>query len=65
MDFYSIGPRDLGRDAKIPVYPLEDSGEVFYELALQMTDAIRANNAAGRRTVFICRWVSTPSSCGW
>ena len=54
MDCYSIPAQDLGRGAKIPVYPLGDSGEVFYELALQMTGAIRANNAAGRRTVFIC-----------
>ncbi len=54
MDYFSIPAQDLGRDAKIPVYPLGDSGEVFYELALQMTDAIRANNAAGRPTVFIC-----------
>ena len=54
MDCFSIPAQELGRGAKIPVYALGDSGEVFYELALQMTDAIRANNAAGRPTVFIC-----------
>ncbi len=54
MDYFDIGPAALGRDAKIPVQVLGDSGEVFYELALQMVEAIRANNAAGRRTVFIC-----------
>ena len=54
MDYFSIPAGELGRDAKIPVYPLGDSGEVFYELALEMVNAIRANNAAGRRTVFIC-----------
>lgn len=54
MDFFSIPAGELGRVAKIPVYALGDSGEVFYELALEMVSAIRANNAAGRRTVFIC-----------
>ena len=54
MDYFGISAGELGRDAKIPVQVLGDSGEVFYELALQMTDAIRTNNAAGRRTVFIC-----------
>ena len=54
MDYYAIPPEELGKNAKIPVCPLGDSGEVFYELAQQMTEAIRANNAAGKRTVFIC-----------
>ena len=34
MDCFSIPAQELGRDAKIPVYALGDSGEVFYELAL-------------------------------
>ena len=54
MDYYAIPPEELGKNAKIPVCPLGDSGEVFYELAQQMTEAIRANNAAGKKTVFIC-----------
>ena len=54
MDYYAIPPEELGKDAKIPVCPLGDSGEVFYELAQQMTEAIRANNATGKKTVFIC-----------
>lgn len=54
MDFYRIPPQELGRDAKIPIQVMGDSGEVFYELAMEMVNAIRANNAAGRKTVFIC-----------
>ena len=34
--YYLIPPNELGKDAKIPLYVLGDSGEVFYELALEM-----------------------------
>ncbi len=54
MDYFNLPAEALGQGAKIPVQVLGDSGEVFYELALEMVDAIRANNAAGKRTVFIC-----------
>ncbi len=54
MDCFNIPADALGRDSKIPVQVLADSGEVFYELALEMINAIRANNAAGKKTVFIC-----------
>ncbi len=54
MDYYNLSARDLGRDARIPIVKLNDSGEVFYELALEMLNAIQANNAAGKPTVFIC-----------
>ena len=54
MDYFQISAQDLGRDAKIPVVKLGDSGEVFYELALEMVSAIRANNDRGEKTVFIC-----------
>lgn len=54
MDYYNLSAGDLGRDAKIPIVKLNDSGEVFYELALEMLNAIQANNAAGKPTVFIC-----------
>ena len=40
--------------AKIPLKKLGDSGEVFYEIALEMVNEIEKNNAIGRRTVFIC-----------
>lgn len=54
MNYFQISAGDLGRDAKIPVHPLGDSGEVFYELALEMLDTIRARNGRGEKTVFIC-----------
>ena len=54
MNYVQLSTQELGRDARIPVVKMGDSGEVFYELALEMVSAIRANNAAGRRTVFIC-----------
>ncbi len=53
-DYFQISARDLGTDAKIPVVKLGDSGEVFYELAMEMLRTIQAHNAAGERTVFIC-----------
>ena len=68
MDYYHISAQELGKGAKLPILKLGDSGEVFYEMAAEMCAAIRANNAAGKPTVFICRWDrwgSTPSSCGW
>lgn len=54
MDYYRISAEELGKGAKIPLLKLGDSGEVFYELALTMVGEIEKNNAAGRRTVFIC-----------
>lgn len=54
MDFFKISAAELGKNSRIPITKMGDSGEVFYELALEMVGAIRANNAAGRRTAFIC-----------
>ena len=54
MDYYQISAEKLGEGARIPLLKLGDSGEVFYELALEMVREIEKNNAAGRRTVFIC-----------
>ena len=54
MNYYQISSEELGRGAKIPLLKLGDSGEVFYELALEMVNTIKANNAAGKKTVFIC-----------
>ena len=54
MNYFHLSAQDLGRNAKIPIVKLGDSGEVFYELALEMTSAVRTNNAAGRPTVLIC-----------
>lgn len=53
-EYFQISAQELGRDAKIPILKLGDSGEVFYELAAEMVQEIEQNNAAGRRTVFIC-----------
>lgn len=40
-------------EGKIPVKLLGDSGEVFYEIALEMVGAIEENNKKGEDTVFI------------
>ena len=44
MDYFQIPAQDLGKNAKIPVYPLGDSGEVFYEMALEMVNTIKEHN---------------------
>lgn len=54
LNYYQISEEDLGKDSKIPILKLGDSGEVFYELALEMIHAIKENNARGKQTVFIC-----------
>ena len=54
MNYYQIPASELGNGAKVPLCKLGDSGEVFYEIALTMVSEIERNNAAGRRTVFIC-----------
>lgn len=54
MDYFQIPAQELGKESKIPVIPLGDSGEVFYELAMEMVTAIREHNARGEKTVFIC-----------
>ena len=50
MDYYQISAEELGQNAKVPLLKLGDSGEVFYELALEMIGEIEKNNAVGRRT---------------
>lgn len=52
--YYQISAKDLGDGAKIPLLKLGDSGEVFYEIALEMVNTIKEHNAAGKKTVFIC-----------
>ncbi len=54
QEYYAITKQDLGKNAKIPLKVLGDSGEVFYELALEMVNEIRKNNQAGKQTVMIC-----------
>ena len=53
-EYFHISAADLGKDAKVPGLKLGDSGEVFYEIAMEMINTIKANNAAGKHTVFIC-----------
>ena len=54
QSYYGIGADELGKNARIPLRVLGDSGEVFYELALEMIRQIRSNNQQGKRTVLIC-----------
>ena len=44
MDYYQISAEELGKNSKIPILKLSDSGEVFYELALEMKETIEKNN---------------------
>lgn len=53
-EYYQISAQELGKNARIPLLKLGDSGEVFYELALEMVETIKRHNAEGRPTVFIC-----------
>ena len=53
-EYYHISAQDLGKDAKVPLEVLGDSGEIFYEIALTMVEEIEAHNARGEKTVFIC-----------
>ena len=52
--YYQISAEDLGKNGKIPLLKLGDSGEVFYEMALEMVNTIKQHNAEGKTTVFIC-----------
>ena len=54
QEYFHITEAELGQGAKIPILKLGDSGEVFYELALEMVEEIEKNNRAGKKTVLIC-----------
>ena len=54
MDYYHIAAADLGRDALVPLSVHGSSGEIFYELALEMIQTITENNEADRGSVLIC-----------
>ena len=51
--YYQIPAEKLGEGAKLPMICLGDSGEVFYELALEICKVIRDHNAANRHSVII------------
>lgn len=53
-DYYNISENDLGRGAKIPLYKLNSSQEVFETMAEEMFEIIRNNNELGKPTVLIC-----------
>ena len=36
MSYYQISAEELGKNSKVPLLKLGDSGEVFYELAMEM-----------------------------
>lgn len=50
---FSLTGKDLLKDAKIPFLLLNESGEVFYELALTMIHTIEQNNAQNTHSVLI------------
>ena len=52
--YYHISEEQLGEGAKISLVKMADSETVFRAMADMMADCIVENNAAGRRTVFIC-----------
>ncbi|MCI6663016.1 MAG: glucosamine-6-phosphate isomerase [Treponema sp.] len=54
MDYFMLKKEDLAANSHIPIVTLGDAGEVFYEMALDMINHIKANNEAGKETVFIC-----------
>lgn len=54
MEYFQIPASDLGKDSKIPILKLGDSGEVFYEMAMEMINCIQENQRAGKATAFIC-----------
>lgn len=51
---YNKEIHELQSNTAIPVKVLGDPGEVFYEMALEMLEEIKKNNAADKTTVFIC-----------
>ncbi len=53
MEYYKISACELGKNAKVPLIKMGDSGEVFYEIALEMINEIKVANAEGRNAVFI------------
>lgn len=57
MDNYSyfhIPAEELGKGSKLKILKLGDSGEVFYEMAMEMINEIKKNNREAKHTVFIC-----------
>lgn len=51
--YYQLPAYKLHQGARIPFLQLNESGEVFYELALKMIETIEQNNAQGKHSVLI------------
>lgn len=52
-DYYMISKDDLGKNSKVPLKCLGDSETVFCEMAREMAQAVKENNAKGKPSVFI------------
>lgn len=52
--YYAYSKQQLLENAKLPLEILPDNAAVFQAMAREMAEEIRKNNAAERRTVFIC-----------
>lgn len=54
-EYYTYTKEELlNKGAKLPVIVMEDNAAVFQSMAEEMTEEIKKNNAAGKKTVFIC-----------
>lgn len=53
-DYYGYDKEQLLAAPKMKLFCLEDNQAVFQQMAEQMVEEIQANQAKGRRTVFIC-----------
>ena len=54
-EYYTYTKEELSnKGAKLPVIVMEDNAAVFQSMAEEMTEEIKKNNAAGKKTVFIC-----------
>lgn len=47
MDYFMLKEDGLLENSRIPIVSLGTAGEVFYEMALDMIDHIKANNSGG------------------
>lgn len=54
MNKYLVSAAELGQGGKIPLSVFGSSGEVFYEMALEMVSMIEENERNGKQTVMIC-----------
>lgn len=52
--YFQISADELGKNSKINILKLGDSGEVFYEMAIEMINQILSDAKEGKPTVFIC-----------